>query len=166
MNPAGRGAVPAGEAPATDGMAAGPPRESERVRTMRVLSASAVLVSAAVHLYLWFEGFREVDVIGPAFMLNAVAGAVIAGLLLAWRHWVPPFLALGFGLSTLSAFVISTTVGLFGSTATWAGWAAWTAAGAEVVAVVTGLVLLLGDNPLRSQRQLQHHPPVGRTNLH
>lgn len=115
---------------------------------------------------MWFDAVREEDVIGAALMLNAVGGAVIA-VLLGWRHWVPPFLALGFGLSTLSAFVISTTVGLFGVNATWEGWAAWTAtSAAEVVAVVTGVLLLLDDNPLRSRCQLQHHTPVGRTHLH
>ena len=77
----------------------------ERVMNIRLLAAAAVLVSAAVHLYLWFDGMREADVVGPAFMLNAVGGAVIAVLLVFWRHWIPPFLALGFGLSTLTAFV-------------------------------------------------------------
>ena len=47
-------------------------------------------------------------------MLNAVAAVVIAALLLWWRHWVPLLLAIGFGASTLGAFVISATVGLFG----------------------------------------------------
>lgn len=119
--------------------------------TMRLLAATAVLVSAAVHLYLWLDGMRDVDVVGPAFLLNAVGGAVIALLLVVWRHWVPPFLALGFGLSTLAAFVISVTVGLFGVQESWTGWAVWTAAVAEVGAIVTGALLLLQDNPLRSR---------------
>lgn len=119
--------------------------------TMRLLAATAVLVSAAVHLYLWLDGMRDVDVVGPAFMLNAVGGAVIALLLVVWRHWVPPFLALGFGLSTLTAFVISATVGLFGVQESWTGWAVWTAAVAEVVAIAAGAMLLLQDNPLRSR---------------
>lgn len=137
----------------------------EQVMTMRLLAATAVLVSAAVHLYLWFDGMRYSDVVGPAFMLNAVGGAVIALLLVVWRHWVPPFLALGFGLSTLTAFVIAATVGLFGVQERWAGWAVWTAAAAEVVAIVTGALLLLRDNPLRSRVQAQHHKPVGRAHL-
>jgi hypothetical protein len=134
--------------------------------TMRVLAAAAVAVSAVIHLVLWLDGMRDSDVVGPAFMLNAVGGAVIAVLLLVWRHWIPPLLALGFGLSTLGAFVISTTVGLFGVESTWEGWEAWTAAVSEVVAIVTGAVLLLRDNPLMSRGQLQHHTPVGRAHLH
>jgi hypothetical protein len=134
--------------------------------TMRVLAAVAVLVSAAVHLYLWFDGMRDADVVGPAFMLNAVGGAVIAVLLLGWRHWIPPFLAVGFGLSTLTGFVIAATVGLFGVQESWTGWAVWTAAVAEVAAIVLGAMLLLADNPLRSRGQAQHHTSVGGAHLH
>ena len=134
--------------------------------TMRVLAALAVLVSAAVHLYLWVDGMRSVDVVGPAFLFNAVAGAVIAVLLVMWRHWIPPFLALGFGVSTLGAFITAATVGLFGVHEHWTGWAVWTAAIAEVVAIVLGALLLLADNPLRSRGQAEHHASVGGANLH
>jgi hypothetical protein len=121
------------------------------VIVMRYLAAAAVLVSAAVHLYLWSDGMRDADVVGPAFLLNAVGGAAIAVLLVTWRHWVPAFLAVGFGLSTLTAFLLAATVGLFGVEEGWTGWAVWTAATAEVVAVVAGARLLLADNPLRSR---------------
>jgi hypothetical protein len=134
--------------------------------TMRMLAAAAVLVSALVHLYLWFDGMRDADVVGPAFMLNAIGGAVIAVLLVTWRHWIPPFLALGFGVSTLTGFLIAATVGLFGVQESWTGWAVWTAAAAEVVAIVTGALLLLRDNPLRSRSQAQHHSPLGGAHLH
>jgi hypothetical protein len=121
------------------------------MRVERAVAAVAVLVSAAVHLYLWFDGMRDADVVGPAFLLNAVGGVVIAVLLLAWRHWVPALLAIGFGLSTLTAFVIAATVGLFGVQEVWTGWTVWTAAAAEVVAVVAGARVLAADNPLRSR---------------
>lgn len=118
--------------------------------TMRVVAAVAALVSAAVHLWLWFEGVRDQDVIGPAFMVNAIAGAVIAVLLVAWRHWLPLFLVVGFGISTLGAFIISTTVGLFDVHASWEGWDEWVAAAAEVVAIVVGLWALRAEGWLDS----------------
>ena len=111
---------------------------------MRVLvvTALAVLVSGVVHLQLWLDGYRDIALIGPAFLLNAVAGLVIAVLLLVWRHWVPPLVAVGFGASTLGAFIVSATVGLFGVQETWTGGAVLTAAGSEVVAIIGGLVSL------------------------
>jgi len=133
---------------------------------MRILAAAGVLVSAAVHLLLWFDGFREIDVIGPAFMLNAVAGVAIAVLLVLWRHWVPLLLAIGFGASTLGAFVISATVGLFGVHEVWTGTAGLTAAVSEVVAIVAGAVALLREYPVGSPGQPQHRFALRRPHLH
>ena len=133
---------------------------------VRTVAALAVLVSAGVHLYLWFDVFSEEDVIGPLFLLNVVGGVVIAGMLMAWRHWFPAFLAVGFGASTLGAFILSTTVGLFGLSQRWVGWPVWTAAVSEVVAIVAGGLLLMRDNPLRSRGQLQHRSAVGSPDLH
>ena len=132
--------------------------------SMRLLAAAAVAVSAAMHLYLWLEGYREVDVIGPAFLLNATGGAVIAIMLLAWRHWIPPLLAVGFGLSTLGAFILSTTVGLFGLQESWEGWEVWTAAISEVAAVVFGGMVLLRESPV-SRDQSEDHASVRRPHL-
>lgn len=116
---------------------------------MRALAAAAVFVSALVHLYLWQDGMKDADLVGPAFLLNAVGGTGIAVLLLVWLHWLPAVLAIGFGLSTLTAFVLSATVGLFGVEEGWTGWAVWTAAVAEVVAIVAGARLLRADNQVR-----------------
>lgn len=107
----------------------------------RVLGAVALLASAAVHLWLWFDGVREQSV-GPLFLVNVVAGVVIAILLLRWHHWVPAFLTLGFGASTLGAFIISATVGLMGIHEQWKGFYVFAAAVAEVVCIVVGAVLL------------------------
>ena len=118
---------------------------------MRILAAIAVLVSAAVHLRLWFDGFRSIHMVGPAFMLNAVAGVVIAVLLVVWRrHWLPPLLALGFGVATLGAFVTSATVGLYGVHEQWTGFYVLAAAVSEVVAIVVGLAILGREYRLRS----------------
>ncbi|MGH3425781.1 MAG: hypothetical protein ACRDO8_13690 [Nocardioidaceae bacterium] len=121
----------------------------------RLVAAVAVLVSAVVHLRLWLDGFRDLDVVGPAFMLNAVAGIVITALLLLWRHWLTLLLALGFGVATLGAFVISTTVGLFGVHEHWVGFYVWAAAVSEAVAIVAGVLGLWRDGHL-SRGRFQH----------
>jgi hypothetical protein len=126
---------------------------------MRVLAAVGVLVSAVVHLRLWFDGFRDIHMVGPAFMLNAVAGLAIAVALVLWRHWVPPLLAVGFGASTLGAFIIAATVGLYGVHEVWSGGWVLTAAASEVVAILAGGLVLWQENPLRSRSQLQHRAP-------
>ncbi|HEX5086613.1 MAG TPA: hypothetical protein VFV89_02325 [Nocardioides sp.] len=109
---------------------------------VRALGAAGVLVSGAVHFKMYFDWAHDNNKIGPAFLLNAGAGLVIAVLLMTWRHWIPPLLAVGFGVSTLAAFVTAATVGLFGVSEHWAGWAVWTAAAAELMAIVAGVLVL------------------------
>jgi hypothetical protein len=117
---------------------------------MRIVTAVAALVSAYVHLKLWLDFMSDVDIIGPAFLFNAFAGLVIAVLLLAWRHWVPGFLAAGFGASTLGAFILSATVGLFGVNERWTGGYVWAAAVSEVVCIVGGLLVMRESWPRRA----------------
>jgi hypothetical protein len=113
--------------------------------TVRLIAAAAVLISAYVHFKEWIDGFRHVHVIGPLFVVNVLAGVVIAALLVTWRHWVVPFLTLGFGASTLGGFVIAAQWGLFGDHEKWQGPYVWTAAVAEAVAIVAGLYLLAAE---------------------
>lgn len=103
----------------------------------RLLGALAALVSAAVHLYLWFDGVKDQGVVGALFVVNVFAGVAIAALLLRWHHWIPLFLLAGFGATTLGAFLIAATAGLFGIHTGWS-WYAWLAAASEVVAVIAG----------------------------
>jgi hypothetical protein len=114
--------------------------------TRRLIAAAAVLVSVYVHLHLWLGGMRHLDVVGPAFMVNAIAGVVIAALLVTWKSWIAPLLAAGFGASTLGAFTIATTsLGLFGDHETWQGPYVWVAAAAELVALVVGLSAVVAE---------------------
>jgi MFS family permease len=122
--------------------------------TVRIIATIAVLVSAYVHLYEWLSGMRDVHVIGPLFIVNIVAGVVIAALLMTWKHWLAPFLAFGFGATTLGGFAIATTSGgLFGDHEKWQGPYVWVAAVAEAVAIIAGLYCLsreLRSTPARA----------------
>jgi len=130
----------------------------------RLVAAAAVLVSAGVHLDMWFNGVRHQSV-GPAFLANAAGGLVIAVLLVGWRHWAPLVLAVGFGLSTIGAFTIAATVGLFGVHDHWTGGYVWTALVSEVVAIVAAVVAARVEGYL-SVPARRHRTPIGRPVTH
>jgi hypothetical protein len=134
-------------------------RGADNAVKLRILAAAAVLVSAAVHLYLWVDVFRHTDVVGPAFLVNAIGGAVIAVLLVTWRHWIPLLLAVGFGASTLGAFIIAATVGLYGVHEHWTGWEVWTAAASEAIAIIAAGTILIQKAPLRSRNSVSQQTP-------
>ncbi|HEY9477790.1 MAG TPA: hypothetical protein VIQ26_05105 [Microbacteriaceae bacterium] len=107
----------------------------------RIVVSAAVLIAAIIHLEQWFLVFRDHAVMGPAMLLNFIAGVVIGVLVLVWQHWLPLLLAVLFGAATLGAFLVSTTpMGLFGVHERWTIWEVFVAAIAEVVAIVFGLI--------------------------
>lgn len=131
----------------------------------RLVAAAAVLVSAGVHLDMWFNGVRHQSV-GPAFLMNFVGGVVIAALLVTWRHWAPPLLAVGFGLSTIGAFVIAATVGLFGVHDHWTGGYVWTAFVSEVIAIIAGTAVLGREGRLARLSAGQHRSAAAHPVAH
>ncbi|QGK71167.1 hypothetical protein GIY23_18040 [Allosaccharopolyspora coralli] len=116
---------------------------------LRGLVVTGVLMSGVVHLELWAQGVAEVPVIGPLFLLNAVAGIVLGLVVPIWRHWIPVAAACLFNAATLLAFVLAVTVGLFGSREVAAGVPQSLAGVAEVVSLLCGLALLLVGSTLR-----------------
>jgi hypothetical protein len=117
--------------------------------TARALTAASVLLSAVVHLELWAQGMREVPIIGPGFLLNAIGGLVIALAVLLWDHVLPLLASIAFGASTLGAYVLAVTVGLFGVRERVGGVAATLAAVAEVAAIVFALAAILTERRRR-----------------
>lgn len=134
--------------------------------TMRWMAAAGVLLSGLVHLWLWFDGFRDIAWIGPLFMLNAVAGVLIAVLVVWWRSWFSAFLAAGFGASTLGAFLLSATVGLFGVQEVLVGTWQVVAGVAEIVAVLAGVAVMVQELRSSSARQSQDRFAARRADLH
>jgi hypothetical protein len=145
------------------------------MKILRLIGAIAALLSGVIHGWEWlFNGYGDPSlvspVIGTAFLVNFVAGVVIAILLLAlripdrqrssdsqptsallaWRNWLPMLLLFGLGVVTLGSFVATTTVGMFGDHETWTGALVWIAAVAEAVAIVVPLIY--GPRAVRSLR--------------
>jgi urea transporter len=83
----------------------------------RIAGAGLTGWSAGIHLYLWSEGFRDIETIGTLFLLNAIGGIVLALALLATPgRFLAVVSGLGalYALSVLGALFMSLTVGLFG----------------------------------------------------
>jgi hypothetical protein len=123
------------------------------VWVLRILGAALLAVMGWIHLDLWLEGYRSIDVIGPAFLLNVIAGFGLTLLVLvvprALLLWVAALGALT-ALGTLAGLLIATTVGLFGFVETTAASLWWESFWVEVAAVVVLTALALVTRPRRT----------------
>lgn len=143
--------TPPGRSPAS-GAPPTPPPLPRGAWLLRGVTAAGLLLSADVHLFLYVQGFRDIEVVGPLFLLNAVAGFALGLLVLVWRHWLPLLGAVGFAVATLGAFYLSTTVGFFQVEETLGGVQQVTAAVSEWVALVGALLALVVERRRSSGR--------------
>ena len=119
-------------------------------RSLLVVGAAGVLASAYMHCYLYFwGGYRGISIdrvlgvdISRSFALNAVAGLVIAEILvlsLRFERLAVPGAVLGiaFAAGALGAYALARTSGLLGFTES--GWTteAVISKTAEVIALLT-----------------------------
>jgi len=106
--------------------------------------AAALLVATAgaIHLYLWFDYFHRVHVVGALFLVNAGVGLTVGAALLVRRNVLLLLLAEGYAVGTLAGFVVSTRWGLFGYHETF--WGSWkeAAGGVELAAALVIAFLL------------------------
>jgi hypothetical protein len=132
--------------------------------TTRVIAALAVWAAGAVHLYLWdAQDYRAIPTIGTLFLLNGIAAGLIGLALLATANPLVLLAGIGYAATTLIAFAISATSGLFGWTETWAGSAQEAAGAAELVAL--GLLLALLAGRLGALGRTRSLPPRPRKGL-
>jgi len=106
---------------------------------VRVLSAIALAAAGGIHLYLIFVGVGPL--LAVLFVLNAVAGFVLAiGMLVARGVLLRVTVVLGllFLLASLAALLLALTVGLFGIRETWG----FTLVPETVVVEAIGVVVL------------------------
>ncbi len=108
-------------------------------RTLRLVVAALILIQGATHVQRWLDGYRAVDVIGPLFIVNAVAALVVAAVLLVRGGLVSGLAGIVLSFVTLVALAFSRQATLFGFSETRWDTVSYAAVGAEVGAV---LVLL------------------------
>jgi ABC-type sugar transport system substrate-binding protein len=102
----------------------------------RLGGALLVLAAGAIHLWLYFDFFHRVHVIGALFLANAAAATVIGVIvLLSANPWVVAS-GIGFAAATLAAFFVSVYHGLFGYVERLNGSWQLAAGGVEAAAIV------------------------------
>jgi len=70
--------------------------------------------SAIIHLHLWSIGYRHIPAIGPLFLLQGVAGIVLAVAVVVSRRAPVALAGALFAVGTVGGLVVSVEVGLFG----------------------------------------------------
>jgi uncharacterized membrane protein YvlD (DUF360 family) len=127
------------------------------MRTLVLASRTAggllVLAAGAVHLWLYFDFFREVHVVGVLFLLNAAAAAIIGFVLLVSSHPLAAAAGLAFAAATLGFFFISVYHGLFGYTERLQGGWQEAAGGLELAAIAVLVPLLAAELRERQSRR-------------
>jgi predicted lipoprotein with Yx(FWY)xxD motif len=81
---------------------------------LRAAGAVLLAVSAGIHLDLYLTGYRSIPTIGWLFLLQIIAGFVLAAAVLVTRSWLAAAAGAGFALATLGGYLLSVWIGLFG----------------------------------------------------
>jgi hypothetical protein len=86
------------------------------VLVLAATGAGFLVWSAVIHLMLWSDGYKDISVIGPLFLIQAIVGILLAVAIVAFR-WLA-LLAAGAatGVATAAGLLLSVNVGLFGFT--------------------------------------------------
>jgi hypothetical protein len=86
------------------------------VTLLAVAGAGLLAWSGVIHLQLWSDGYRDISVIGPLFLIQGIASIALAVALVAFRRLA--LLAAGAALAaaTAAGLLLSASIGLFGYT--------------------------------------------------
>lgn len=88
------------------------------VLVLAVTGAGFLVWSAVIHLMLWSDGYKDISVIGPLFLVQGIVSIVLGVAIVAFR-WLA-LIAAGAvaGVATAAGLLLSVHVGLFGFTET------------------------------------------------
>jgi hypothetical protein len=118
-------------------------------RWIRVGTAALLAIISAVHLHLWFAGYRNLNAIGPLFLVAVVTAALLAIVVLVRINTVVAATAALFAAGTLAANVLSLLLpdGIFSFKEVGISYAGWLAIAAEL-----GVIAVLGAWAHREMR--------------
>jgi hypothetical protein len=73
-----------------------------------------LLWSAWIHIKLWADGYKDIHIIGPLFLIQGIAIVLLAIPLVIWRSLLLQVAAAGALVATATGLLISINWGLFG----------------------------------------------------
>lgn len=84
------------------------------VSVLAWIGAVLLVLSAIIHLHLWSQSYRHIPTIGPLFLIQGVAGIVLAVAAAVLRRLMVLAGAALFAIGTIGGLLLSVYVGLFG----------------------------------------------------
>lgn len=112
---------------------------------LRVLTALAVAITAALHLFMYLEWASGIFPLGAAFVAQGVLGLVLAVVLLTVRGPLVLWGALVYGLGSVAAFFLSSVTGFLGVMPQLVGWQEWVSKCAELLAALLAAAALVAE---------------------
>ena len=86
------------------------------VLALTAVGAGFLVWSGVIHLMLWSDGYKDISVIGPLFLVQGIASIVVGAVLVALRWLVLLVAGAVAGVATAVGLLLSVNVGLFGFT--------------------------------------------------
>jgi hypothetical protein len=86
------------------------------VLALAATGAAFLVWSAVIHLELWSDGYKDISVIGPLFLMQAIVSIVLAVAIVAFRWLALLVVGAAFGVATAVGLLLTVYVGLFGYT--------------------------------------------------
>jgi hypothetical protein len=86
------------------------------VLVLAATGAGFLVWSGVIHLMLWSDGYKDISVIGPLFLIQGIV-CIVLGVAIVALRWLA-LLAVGAatGVATAVGLLLSVNVGLFGFT--------------------------------------------------
>jgi hypothetical protein len=122
--------------------------------------SALLIVSAAIHLHLWSDGYDQIPTIGPVFLLQGIAGIVMALLVAFSRHFLVARAGALFAAGTIGGLLVSVEIGLFGFQDSLS--APYATMSLVVEAAAFGVLLASAYIGMRRAGWGTHHPASGR----
>jgi hypothetical protein len=132
------------------------------VLALAATGAAFLIWSSVIHLELWNDGYKDISVIGPLFLIQGIVGIILGVAIVAFRALALLAAGVVTGLATAGGLLLSVNGGLFGYTESLAVPYATLSLAVEfttafVLLLATGLLAL--GAPARAAGSLQREYP-------